>query len=123
VNALGAIIRIVRASTIHETAAVDAPPGSPPFLNMVVIGYTILAPSELLAQLQIIEHRLGRIRHGVRNEPRTIDLDLILHSAHRVHTRTLTLPHPRAHQREFVMKPLGEISAGFEIARMLRFCG
>jgi 2-amino-4-hydroxy-6-hydroxymethyldihydropteridine diphosphokinase len=105
-------MRVVRASTIHETTAVDAPPGSPPFLNMVVIGYTTLAPSELLAQLHTIEHRLGRIRRGVRNEPRTIDLDLILHSAHRVHTRTLTLPHPRAHQREFVMKPLGEISAG-----------
>jgi 2-amino-4-hydroxy-6-hydroxymethyldihydropteridine diphosphokinase len=79
---------------------------------MVVIGYTTLAPAVLLAELLTIEYHLGRIRRGVRNEPRTIDLDLILHSAHRVHTRTLTLPHPRAHQREFVMKPLGEISAG-----------
>ena len=96
---------------MHETAAVDAPIGSPPFLNLVLIGTTTLTPAHLLTHLLAIEARLGRVRRGVRNEPRVIDLDLILHGATRMRTRSLTLPHPRAHQREFVMRPLMEISA------------
>jgi 2-amino-4-hydroxy-6-hydroxymethyldihydropteridine diphosphokinase len=62
--------------------------------------------SELLA----LEKRLGRARRGVRNEPRVIDLDLIAYGATRMRTPALTLPHPRAHEREFVMKPLRSIS-------------
>jgi len=103
-------MRVVRVSTIHETAPVDAPPRSPMFLNMVVAGFTRLDPESLLEALLAIESRLGRVRRGVRNEPRVIDLDLIVHGGHRMRTRKLTLPHPRASQREFVMKPLGEIS-------------
>jgi 2-amino-4-hydroxy-6-hydroxymethyldihydropteridine diphosphokinase len=101
----------VRVSTIHETAAVDAPAGSPPFLNVVLIGATSLSPQALLDAILAIEKRLGRTRGGVRNEPRVIDIDLILHGAARMRTRSLTLPHPRAHQRAFVMEPLREISA------------
>jgi len=107
VHALGEVVRIVRVSSIHETEPVDAPP--PRFLNMVVVGYTPLEPQSLMAAMLEIETRLGRKRRGVRNEPRVIDLDLILHDAHRVRTRTLTLPHPRYREREFVMEPLAEI--------------
>lgn len=107
------MVRIVRVSTIHETAAVDAPAGSPPFLNLVLVGFSALPPSSLLAALLALETRLGRRRRGVRNEPRVIDIDLILHSATRMRTPSLTLPHPRAHEREFVMAPLREVwSAG-----------
>lgn len=102
-------VRVVRVSSIHETEPVDAPPGSPWFLNMVVAGYTSLAPLELLDALQAIEKRLGRVRRGVRNEPRVIDLDLILYDAIRMRTPRLTLPHPRARQRAFVMEPLREV--------------
>ena len=109
-RALSEVIRVVRVSAIHETAPVDAPPHSPPFLNMVVSGFTTLSPQSLLDALLAIETRHGRVRSGVRNEPRVIDLDLIVHGGHRVRTRTLTLPHPRAADRDFVMKPMREIS-------------
>jgi 2-amino-4-hydroxy-6-hydroxymethyldihydropteridine diphosphokinase len=112
-HALGAVLRIVRVSAIHETAAVDAPSGSPPFLNMVVAGYTTHTPEEVIEALLAIEARLGRVRRGVRNEPRVIDLDLILHGAHRRHTRALTLPHPRYREREFVLAPMREVFSAF----------
>ena len=105
-------VDVVRVSSFIETEPVDAPAGSPRFLNAVVAGATSLAPQELLDALLAIETRLGR-RRGVRNAPRVIDLDLILHSAHRVRTRTLTLPHPRFRQRAFVMVPLQELRLGW----------
>jgi len=98
-------------SSIHQTAPVDAPVGSPPFLNLVLVGFTALSPAPLLAALLAIETRLGRRRRGIRNEPRIIDIDLILHGATRMRTPSLTLPHPRAHERAFVMAPLREIAA------------
>ncbi len=102
------MITIVRVSSIRETAPVDAPFGSPRFLNMVVAGYTRRSPGNLLGALMAIEKRLGRVR-TTRNAPRTIDLDLILYSATRMRTRELTLPHPRFHQREFVLAPMREL--------------
>ena len=106
---LSRFVRIVRVSSIHETAPVNAPPGSPMCLNLVLVGLTSLSPSSLLDAILEIERRLGRVRTGTRNEPRVIDIDLILHGATRMRTRSLTLPHPRAHEREFVMAPLREI--------------
>lgn len=108
VHALRDLMRVVRVSSIRETAPVDAPAGSPPFLNMAVVGYTTLAPEALLEELLSIEKRLGRVRRGVRNEPRVIDLDLILYDAVRIRSKRLTLPHPRAQERDFVMDPLRE---------------
>ena len=109
IHELRTIVHIVRVSSFLETEPVDAPPGSPRFLNAVVLGYTSLSPSQLLAKMQSIESKLGRRRTHVRNAPRTIDLDLIFHSANRARTRELTLPHPRYLEREFVTKPLREI--------------
>lgn len=107
------VVRIVRVSSIHETEPVDAPPGSPSFLNMVVAGFTSLAPEALLESLLSIEADLGR-RRGNRNAPRTIDLDLILHSAHVRRTKKLILPHPRYRHREFVRAPLRELQLGWK---------
>ncbi len=104
------MVRVVRVSAIRETAPVDAPPGSPPFLNMAVAGYTSVPPLELMRALLAIELRLGRRRSGVRNEPRVIDLDLILYGAQRSATRELTLPHPRYKARPFVLEPMREIT-------------
>jgi len=109
VHELGRVVRVVRVSGIHETKPVDAPAGSPDFLNMVIAGYTSLAPEALLDELLAIETRLGRRRPAVRNAPRTIDLDLIAYDARRMRTPRLTLPHPRARERVFVMKPLAEV--------------
>lgn len=111
VDAIGDIVRIVCVSPMHETAAVDAPAGSPPFLNLVLIGTTSLEPESLMRALLDIEKRLGRVRRGVRNAPRVIDIDLILHGATRMRTPSLTLPHPSAHQRAFVLGPLRDCGA------------
>src|SRR5713226_2101 len=100
------VISIVRVSSIIETEPVGAPP--PKFLNMVIVGHTRLSPEALLDALLDIEAKLGR-RRTTRNAPRVIDLDLILHSAHLRRSRTLTLPHPRYRQREFVLGPVREL--------------
>jgi len=106
IDALRRVIHIVRVSGFIETDPVDAPP--PKYLNAVVAGYTDLSPQELLDAMHTIETRLGR-RRSVRNAPRVIDLDLILHSAHVIRTRTLTVPHPRYLGRSFVRQPLREL--------------
>lgn len=102
-------MHVVRVSGIYETDAVDAPAGSPAFLNAVVSGYTSTAPDALLDALLALEQRLGRRRRGIRNEPRVIDVDLILYSGNRLRTPHLTVPHPRAHQRAFVRVPMAEV--------------
>ena len=109
VHALRGVIDVVRVSSFIDTEPVDAPEGSPRFLNAVVAGSTRLAPQELLDELLAIERRLGRRRPAPPNAPRVIDLDLIIHSANRLRTASLTLPHPRFRQREFVMGPLREL--------------
>lgn len=109
IGELRRVVHVVRISPVIETAPVGAPRGSPDFLNMAISGWTHLTPLELLRELMAIEQRLGRVRGWVRNAPRVIDLDLILHSAHRMRTRELTLPHPRAHERAFVLEPLRAI--------------
>ena len=112
IHELQRVVHVVRVSSFLETEPVDAPPGSPRFLNAVVVAHTPLAPLQLLEAMQTIESRLGRRRTRVHNAPRTIDLDLIFHSAHRVRSARLTLPHPRYREREFVMKPLAEVWPG-----------
>ena len=101
-------IRVVRISPFLETEPVDAPP--PMFLNAVVTGHTSLGPHALLHALLALEKRLGRTRRGIRNEPRVVDLDLIAYGATRMRTPELTLPHPRAHEREFVLQPFRAVS-------------
>jgi 2-amino-4-hydroxy-6-hydroxymethyldihydropteridine diphosphokinase len=118
---LGRVVRVVRVSSVYDTEAVDAPVGSPRFLNMAVIGHTTLAPLALLDELQAIEARLGRARPGIRNAPRTIDLDLIFYDALRMRTTRLVLPHPRAHERPFVLDPLREITPSREF--VYKSCG
>ncbi len=112
IDALSGVMTVVRVSSIHETEPVDAPWGSRPFLNMVVAGFTTIGPEALLSRLHEIEARLGRVRTA-RNAPRTIDLDLILHSANVRRSRELTLPHPRYLERGFVMTPLRELKLGW----------
>ena len=106
IGELRKVMHVVRVSTFIETDPVDAPP--PKFLNAVIAGYTDLPPATLLHALHAIEARLGR-RRTTRNAPRVIDLDLILHSAHLMRTRSLTLPHPRYLGREFVRGPIREL--------------
>lgn len=105
-------VSVVRVSSVHETAPVDAPHGSPPFLNMVIAGTTALEPHRLLDLLNRIETLLGRVRRQP-NGPRTIDLDLILYGAHVIRDQRLVVPHPRYRERGFVMAPLRELRLGW----------
>ena len=93
---------------MYETAPVDAPPHSPDFLNMAAAGLTSLPPVAVLDAMLLIERRLGRVR-SIPNAPRIIDLDLIFYGARRIRTPRLTVPHPRYHEREFVLSPLRDV--------------
>jgi len=98
-----------RASSLHRTAPVGPP--QPDFLNAVVRLRTRLAPDDLLAALLALEQAAGRER-TVHWGPRTLDLDLLMmgDGGRRVHTSpALSLPHPRMHERRFVLAPLAEI--------------
>ena len=85
-------------------------PADPPFLNGVVLVDTRLDPAGVLDALQGLEAAFGRVRDGARNAPRTLDLDLIAFGREVLDTPGLILPHPRAHERAFVMGPLAEIA-------------
>ena len=101
-------VNLARLSPVWETAPVDAPEESGPFLNMVAAGSTSLGPEELLAELHEIERRLGRKRRR-RAEPRNVDLDLILHGATLRRSGGLVVPHPRFRERAFVLAPLADL--------------
>lgn len=99
-------------SSLWETTPVDCPPGSPNFVNAVAMwtprnGDT---PESLLAELQKLERECGRQPKRIQNEPRPLDLDLIAFGRETHATAELTLPHPRAHLRRFVLQPLSEIA-------------
>ncbi|MCB9936080.1 MAG: 2-amino-4-hydroxy-6-hydroxymethyldihydropteridine diphosphokinase [Planctomycetes bacterium] len=111
---LGALpgTRLVRESSLMETEPVDSPPGAGLFLNGVAWIETSLAPLELLESLLAIERDLGRDRKGQpRNAPRTIDLDLLLYGEQLIDRPELQVPHPRMHEREFVLWPLLQIAS------------
>lgn len=96
-----------RLSSLYRSAPVDA--AGPDFVNAVAELDCALAPLDLLRALQAIEHDFGRQR-PYRNAPRTLDLDLLLHGEERLDGEALTLPHPRLHQRAFVLQPLLELT-------------
>lgn len=98
-----------------RTAPVECAPGTPDFLNTAAIGTWPGTPEELLALCQKVELRLGRpADHGV-NTPRTIDVDIVDISGVALATPRLTLPHPRAARRRFVLEPLAAIAPNWEI--------
>ncbi len=104
----------VRTSALWQSTPVDCPPGSPLFLNAVA-GFAPrrgLTPESLLARLQQLEREFGRRPRQVRNEPRPLDLDLVAFGNQVRATDRLTLPHPRAHLRRFVLQPLAQIAPG-----------
>jgi len=102
--------RLPVVSPLVKTVPQDCPPGSPDFINAVVVLYLPgESPEVLLQWLQSIEQAFGRQRRGVRNAARTLDLDLIAAGNHQLDTGHLTLPHPRAHLRSFVLEPLARV--------------
>lgn len=99
-------------SSLWQTSPVDCPPGSLPFINAVaaIVPHPAESPESLLPKLQAIEREFGRRPKRIPNEPRPLDLDLIAFGKERRASFELTLPHPRAHLRRFVLQPLSEIA-------------
>jgi len=109
-------IIVERCSSVYETAPVGFTE-QPDFLNMAVAVRSGLEPEELLDALLGIERKLGRIR-GARWGPRNIDLDLLVYGDLTMSGERLTLPHPRMHERAFVLVPLLEIWDPADSARL-----
>lgn len=104
---LSEVIRVDAISTFIETDPVGGPE-QPDYLNAVLIGDCNRQPEELLQLLLQIESRLGRVR-DVKWGPRTLDLDLIVAGDLFIDSEELQIPHPRAHERAFVLAPWLEI--------------
>ncbi|SAI65821.1 2-amino-4-hydroxy-6-hydroxymethyldihydropteridinepyrophosphokinase [Bordetella ansorpii] len=103
-----------QVSPWYRSAPVDA--AGPDFINAAAALDTTLSPLELLDVLQAIELRHGRLR-PYRHAPRTLDLDLLMHGDARLDTQRLTLPHPRMHERAFVLLPLRDLAPQLSLAQ------
>lgn len=104
--------KVIQKSSLWRSTPVDCPEGSPDFINAVA-GITPAedeSPESLLVKLQALEMEAGRRPKVVLNEPRPLDLDLISFGEEQCVSTALTLPHPRFHERRFVLAPLAEIA-------------
>lgn len=101
-------------SPFYRSAPVQA--SGPDYVNAVAALGTTLDPFALLAALQQLEQQFGRVRSYV-NAPRTLDLDLLLYDEQQIDSPTLTVPHPRMHERAFVLRPLADIAPDLQLAQ------
>ncbi len=101
--------RIVRVSSVYETEPVGFKEQRF-FLNLVAEAETDLFPLMLLGRIQRVELLLGRKRSGPPNGPRSIDIDILFYGRATVHSASLDIPHPRLHERRFVLGPLVELA-------------
>ena len=106
--------RLIARSSVYRSAPIES--SGPDYLNSVVHLETRLAPLALLAELQCIEQASGRER-PYRNAPRTLDLDLLLYGERTICSDPLTVPHPRLHERAFVLWPLAEIATNLFVPK------
>jgi len=117
-SAIDALGRLPHSALLaHSALYRTAPVGyadQPDFINAVVLLQTELPPRALLEELMVLEREAGRER-GIPNGPRTLDLDLLLHGAACSDDAQLTLPHPRMHERAFVLLPLAEIAPDLRV--------
>ena len=114
VRALGETpgLRLVQMAPLLETEPVGGPPQGP-YLNTVVEFETAMPPRALLSVLQAIERRLGRRPSPERWARRPIDLDVLLYGDRVIQELGLSVPHPRLHERRFVLEPLAQLAPGF----------
>jgi 2-amino-4-hydroxy-6-hydroxymethyldihydropteridine diphosphokinase len=106
---------VTGVSPVYETAPVGAPEGSKNFLNAVVLIDTTLSARTLLERAHAVEDAFGRERPAERGAPRTLDVDLIVVGDRRSDSADLALPHPRAHERAFVLAPWYDVEPDAEI--------
>ncbi len=113
--------QLVAVSSLYETEPVEdgAHPGPGWFLNGVVQLETDIAPGSLLTVLREIEQALGRDQES-RKGPRTLDLDILFYGQRVIDAQDLVLPHPRLHQRRFVLAPMAELAPEVEHPRLHR---
>ena len=113
-----ALAALPRTALIARSRLYRTPPwgmvDQPDFINAAARLETTLAPRELLDALLAVEIRTGRVR-GARNGPRTLDLDLLLYGDQVIDDPDLVVPHPRLHERAFVLLPLADVAADFEV--------
>lgn len=104
--------RLLGVSPNYVTAPVGTTGAQPDYVNAVAVLDTRLSPRALLRRLFAIERRQGRRREAddPARAPRTLDLDLLLFGRRRLRARELTVPHPRMHERAFVLKPLADVA-------------
>ena len=116
VDALGAEegIEVAAVSTLRETDPVGVGE-QPRFLNGVAALETSLGARELLDRLLAVEQRFGRVRVPGEHGPRTLDLDLLLYGDETIDEPGLAVPHPRMHERRFVLEPLAELAPGLVV--------
>jgi 2-amino-4-hydroxy-6-hydroxymethyldihydropteridine diphosphokinase len=108
-------VEVVAVSTLRDTAPVGNL-DQPRFLNGVVVLETGRSPRDLLGLLLEVETRFGRDRAAVPAQgPRTLDLDLLLYGEAEIDEENLRVPHPRLHERPFVLEPLAEVAPGLEV--------
>ena len=118
IDVIGAVegIKVTGRSRFYSTAPIDS--SGPDYTNAVIRIETTIEPEALLQTLLAIEKDFGRQRPvGIHNAPRTMDLDLLLYGDVEMASQTLILPHPRMHERAFVLVPLADIDETVEIAR------
>ena len=110
-------MRVVAVSPNYASAPIGCDTPQPDYVNAVVAVRTALQPRALLAALHSIERRQHRRRdrEPKRNASRTLDLDLLLFGRRRISLPTLTVPHPRMHERAFVLRPLADVAAAATI--------
>jgi 2-amino-4-hydroxy-6-hydroxymethyldihydropteridine diphosphokinase len=107
-------IEVVAVSTLRATDPVGVG-DQPRFLNGAAELETTLAARELLDRLLAVEQRFGRVRVPGEHGPRTLDLDLLLYGDEELDEPGLTVPHPRLHERMFVLEPLAELAPGLVV--------
>lgn len=113
-------IEIQRLSPVYETAPWGLQ-DQPAFLNMVLAAHTWLSPLELLDTVKTLEVGLGRVA-SEHWGPRAIDIDILVYGGRRLDTETLTIPHPRIPERQFVLVPLADIGPQVTVAPGFKAC-
>lgn len=109
IQVLSSRVEVIATSEVYESEPHGVEGKQPRYLNMALAGRTDLAPQELLEHLRSIEQKLGRMP-DTHNNPRPIDLDILLYEGLIYTTPELTIPHPRMHERAFVLAPLSDIA-------------
>ena len=108
IDAIRDLVKVEKVSSLYETAPFKVNEAQPNYINAVLVGETELQPKELIKELLAIEAKLGRQR-TLPKAARTIDIDIVDYEGFFLKSDELTLPHPRAHERRFVLEPWVEI--------------